>query len=284
MSIQYWSSLRGPLKSIVDGVVDDWNSLLDDSSAKEQAYQAFLRENAGFTLVDRFGCVLAISQLRFGADLVSDFVLAHERGSLGFQYDLVEIESPHTPAFTSAGRPSARLSEALQQIRDWKQWISVNRALAKQMFPSKEFQLMDIASFSFKIFIGRRSDSQQYKNKLLQLGQESGVEIRSFDSISDRINIRLFFDLFDSGAPESYRLSVETRNRLANPFNEALRGAAWRRLITDARFVPYHMVADNAELILGELAVSTRAEAFDLAWRRLPADSQDAIRQASEEG
>ena len=115
------------------------------------------------------------------------------------------------------------------------------------------------------------------------LAKEAGVDIRSFDWVTDRLRMRLFVDLFESHAPECDRLPRETRNRLADPFCKALGDASWRRLAKDPRFMPHHMVVSNADLLLEELTASSRRGKFEAAWAALPADYKEAIRLFSEE-
>lgn len=268
-----WRALAGSLRTIHDQVCSDWESLLNDSSQSERAYQAFLRENSGFAWLDPFSCSVAISQLRFGADHVSDFVLAHERGSYGFSYQLIEIESPHDRPFTKTGIPSQSLNHALKQTRDWRHWISTNRDEAKRLFPSKEFRIFDVESFEYIVVIGRRAEMESHRTERKSLESE-GLSIRSFDWLSDQIRRRVFVNFFDSSAPECDALGSDVRNALANPFAMALTDASWRQFVKGPEFSIAHMVANNADSLLTVLETSDREAQFVSAFAALSAEER----------
>src|SRR5437016_610377 len=96
-----WFSLNYELAAHYHNVMDDWEQLLDNKSLNESDYLAFLRDHAGFVFNDSCRQLVSISELELGADLRVDFVLANDNSSYGFQYELVELESPHERAFTS---------------------------------------------------------------------------------------------------------------------------------------------------------------------------------------
>jgi hypothetical protein len=49
------------------------------------------------------------------------------KNSLEVFVDLVEIEAPSKPWQTKDGRPSAKLTQAIDQLHDWKSWFSDER-------------------------------------------------------------------------------------------------------------------------------------------------------------
>jgi hypothetical protein len=126
-----------------------------------------------------------ISKVPLGADHVTDFVFGRDEASYGFAYEFVELESPHTPAFTRAGHPSARLSMAVQQVLNWKTWLDANRSEAKKLFRSSPFTLYDTPTVSFTIYIGRSSDRP---DELLALrnryANEININIHGFDHLT----------------------------------------------------------------------------------------------------
>jgi hypothetical protein len=237
-------------------------------------YQAFLSEHAGLFLLNGVSTQVAISQLRLGADLVTDFVIGEDRGSYGFCYQLVELESPHVEPYTRSGNPSARLTQAIQQVQNWRRWLETNSQEAKRLFPSAEYTLYGNPCFSYTIFIGRRGTGQQHRTLRNQLSRDLGIQIRSFDSLSDAFKRRPLLDELVLASPEHDRLASELRQRLANPFVSAYSDAAWRRVVRSKTLSLAHMVAQNAETLVAEASYSSLAEAFNRLWGEVPEHQQ----------
>lgn len=102
----------------------------------EESYHRFIAKHAGFFFCDHERRFVTTSKLRLGADYLIDFAVAEERRSKGLYWELIEIETPYTPPFTRRGVPSAKLTNAIQQILDWKRWLIENRREAERLFPS----------------------------------------------------------------------------------------------------------------------------------------------------
>ena len=280
--LRYWSVLHSDLKPHVLALRDEWKNLLDDPSTTEPTYQKFLQDNAGFFWADGVNCVVVLSQVRLGRDYVTDFVLGYDRGSLGLHYELVEIESPHEPAYTRGGKPSRRLNAALEQVSDWKYWINANREEAKRVFPSSDF-LYDMPSFSYTVVIGRRSDGDDQRLRRNRKAASLGVAIRSFDWLSDRVTGRIYLDTFETYAHECSRLPVAVRNQLASPFNTSISDGDWRAISRSAKFKPFHSVPLNAELLIPKWSQSYRLSDFDAAWSKLSDARRASFAQTLEE-
>ena len=221
-----------------------------------------------------------LSQLRLGADLITDFVLGFDRGSEGFAYELIEIESPHTPPYNADGTPSRRMNVALQQIRDWKQWIDANRnEESRRLFPSKDLIMFGRSVFRYTIIIGNRSNSAAHLGRRNHLAQDAGISIRSFEYLTDRLRQRMYLNVFDNSSPECERLPEDVRNRLVNPFNKAIPQSDWNYLVKDPRFAPFHMVACNADLLIRTWNQSDLLNRFNAEWASLPDERRHAIEQ-----
>ncbi len=92
---------------------------------------------------------------KFGAELVPDILLCH-RNSIGFNWMLVELESPCASIQTKDGQPAAKLNHALAQIRDWRIWLRANIAYAQNQLGFRDIS----AECPAWIIIGRRSSLQ----------------------------------------------------------------------------------------------------------------------------
>lgn len=127
-----------------------------------------------------------IPQKRLGAEFVCDFVIG-QRGSLGYKWCAVELESPTAKPFTKAGNPSAILTHAIRQIQDWRSWLKVNQNYAARTKREGGLDLPDIGqNIPGLILIGRRSGYSADWNKYrLQFLENSNIEIRSYDYLID---------------------------------------------------------------------------------------------------
>lgn len=89
---------------------------------------------------------------RFGGEFIPDFLLA-TRNSGGFQWVMIELESPTKSPLTKAGLPNAKLNEALAQVRDWRSWVRPNIAYAQGQLGFTDLH----AEAKAYVVIGRRS-------------------------------------------------------------------------------------------------------------------------------
>src|SRR5450759_1300552 len=116
--IHHWEILNENNNPIVHSVRVGWDTLLRDRTHKERHYQQFIAEHAGFFVSPLWHSTLFLSKIRLGSEYEIDFVIPHDRASLGFTYELIEIESPHSVPYTKHGDPSARLTHAVQQVQN----------------------------------------------------------------------------------------------------------------------------------------------------------------------
>lgn len=117
---------------------------------------------------------------RFGSELIPDFLLCF-RNSLGFNWIMLELESPTKKILNANGRRSAALIEAQGQVDDWRVWLRKNIAYAQNELG---FRQIDAECKSW-IIIGRR---HQIKSKLAlkyrELSSHSD-QVMSYDRILD---------------------------------------------------------------------------------------------------
>jgi len=117
---------------------------------------------------------------RFGSELVPDFLLCY-RNSMGFNWIMVELESPTKRVLTAKGRASAALSEALGQINDWRIWLRQNIAYATQQLG---FTQID-AECPGWIILGRRHQIDP-KHALIYRQLSSPLsQVMSYDRVID---------------------------------------------------------------------------------------------------
>ena len=123
---------------------------------------------------------------RFGAEHVPDFVIG-EKSSVGYEWKLVELESPLMPLFTKAGNPSRYLTHAIRQIDDWKVWLRTNQNYASRPKDQQGLGFTDIdLNVPGLILMGRRNAIDPATNdRRRQMMTKMNIEIHSYDFLLD---------------------------------------------------------------------------------------------------
>lgn len=94
----------------------------------------------------------------------------------------MELESPCRPPLNKNGRPSAKLTEALAQIRDWRHWLRENIAYARS---TRGFQGIH-AEIAAYVLIGRRMHlDPKHLARYQELSLSSGANVLSYDRLLD---------------------------------------------------------------------------------------------------
>lgn len=275
-TLAFWPHLATTVGApIVQAIERDWLKLLSREDANESEYHHYLRKHAGFFFGEGNDQRLVLSKIRLGSDLETDFVVCYDAGSRGFLYQFVEIEVPNVPPFTRRGQPHTRLTHALQQIEDWRQWLDANRPEAKRLFPSQEFLDRDRPYFNFAVVIGNRDNSRCQLQKRNALAERMNVSIRSFDSFTDTVRNRMYPPLANRLTKLMKPLDVELLHEMANPFYQAFGHSDWKRLLEEPSFERrHHMLESNAHLVLHHRSLNSKHTEFMRTWERLPADER----------
>lgn len=250
-----WESLTGT--HLYRKILDDWCMLLDNTELTESAYHGFLAACPAMFLMEADAC-LTVSKLKLGSEYETDFVVVKEGYSDGTIYELIEIETPHTPLFDKSGKPAARFNAALQQIRDWKRFLMNNRSAFRRMLPTVNTRVVSDSRLRFKIIIGRRTGDIEELEKRRQISEEENIEIISFDRLTETArNRRVFWNAADIFSAEAESLDYEKRNELANPFARCISDSQWKGFAKKARSHFYPRMVDEI------LRVRTYNEYFD---------------------
>jgi hypothetical protein len=174
---QCLSGLPGP------GVLRLFENVLDDAT-DESAVQTFLAAHGQLLT-----CLLppgrgawCWDRPRLGSELIPDFVLC-THNSTGFEWVMVELESPTERPFTQAGRPVRNLNQALGQIRDWRSWLRRNIAYAESELG---FDGLNAESRAV-VVIGRRSSIDgRHAIKWRELS-DSSTQVMTYDRLMETI-------------------------------------------------------------------------------------------------
>jgi len=248
-----WDLFGGPGCSQMKSIRKQWKTLLKKEGLHERYYHDFIARHA-HTFFPMLGNVLqVISKVRLGAELVTDIVIVRDESSLGLSYQLIEIETPWVRPFTKDGIASARLTRAIHQILDWKRWLEQHKSEARRLFPSLLHLTDERPLFRYCIVIGARQNSRSWLHKRNHLSETLGINIRSFDWLTDCLMSRSaahsFADEYHGGGAEEDSLPRRTKNALANPFVRAMSDPEWRKFIV-GQFGYSHMVGHHADRLL----------------------------------
>lgn len=227
--IYNWKDL--PQTTIYKNIINEWKALLEDKSLKERHYHAFLRRHPAVFLTF-YGSYVVVSKLKLGSQFETDFVVVKEGYSEGTIYELIEIESPQTKLFDLSGKPTSKFNAALQQIRDWKRWLAENRVEYGKILPTINTNTKRNSRLRYKIVIGRTSDNLIESEKRNQIAEEEGIEIVSFDRLTNLASDRQHFnnETTISSGQMHFDISYEKKNELANPFYQCLTDSQWRNM------------------------------------------------------
>jgi len=176
-----WEAQRIALNGSIEPSLTLFRNTLNDA-VDERPMQTFLASHP-YLLV----CLLppgrdawCWDRPRFGSESIPDFLLC-TRNSSGFEWVLVELESPAVTPLTQAGLPTAKLREAQGQIQDWRIWLRDNIAYAQTQLG---FQGLT-AEAQAVIVLGRRSSMNLKHAKKWREISTSNTRIMTYDRLID---------------------------------------------------------------------------------------------------
>jgi len=151
----------------------------------ERPIQAFLEEHPAILVqLLHASARFVLPRHRLGAEFVPDFVIG-EHHSDGYDWLLVELESPRLPFFTNAGDPRASLSHAIRQIQDWRAWLQRNQNYASRLRRESGLGLTDItANVPGIVLMGRRAMVNSETNeRRRQMASDLKIQIHTYDHL-----------------------------------------------------------------------------------------------------
>jgi len=161
----------------------------------EEDLQKFLTENSIF-LVQHLGGGhgrYVIPKPRLGAELIPDFLIA-EMSSIGIEWYGVELESPFAEMFTSSGQPGHLVTQAIQQVVEWRAWLESNLAYARNPKSENGLGLVGIApDLPATILMGRRDKEfpTNFNAFRRQVKSKQNIEIHTYDWLAEQAEIRV---------------------------------------------------------------------------------------------
>ncbi|WP_339511906.1 Shedu immune nuclease family protein [Pseudomonas sp. RL_15y_Pfl2_60] len=173
--------------------VEAFTSALDNATCEEDIQQ-FL-QNHPQILIQHFGGGhgrWVIPKKKLGSEHVTDFIIG-QKSSIGFEWQVVELESPLRPLFNKSGDPSQYLNHAIRQIQDWRIWLNSNQNYASRPKSESGLGLTEISSsVPGLIIIGRRDKTLTNNNaRRKQMAHNLNIEIRTYDHLLDTLQGRI---------------------------------------------------------------------------------------------
>lgn len=227
-----WSLLTGELKSIHDQIVSAWKALLDDPSTNERDCLRFIRDHGAMFFQRDPETPISISELSLGSEHRIDFVTVTEGYSGGTSYKLIELESPNCKLFNKDGKTSARLSGAIDQVLEWRRWISQHRTQARKIFPSVRWHADAQPTFSYQIVIGRRAETIKVQDKIWSRIHDSNIEIVSYDRLTNLLQRPFYINHYWAGLSAEGREYLDKTallNKASCPFTKTISDSVWRK-------------------------------------------------------
>lgn len=264
-----WSLLSRDLRGIHHGVIAAWEKLISDETTNERKCLEFVRDHAALFFQRSNIQPIVISELSLGSDYRVDFVIVTEGFSGGTTYKLIEFESPNSKLYKSNGKSSSRLSEAIDQVLEWRRWISQHRSQARKIFPSIRWGANAQPTFTYQIVIGRRNETELVQDKIWSRIHDQAIEVVSYDRLTNLLRYPFFDDRFPaevSSEGQDYLNRPDLLNLAACPFTKAVPDAVWRKLTSEHQWrFGSHIIPPYLDLVVSEKRVNTTLlNQFDL--------------------
>jgi hypothetical protein len=173
--------------------------------AKEAELQKHL-EKFPFILSQQFShCHHTVSQFNLGGKYQADF-LCLNMPSKNYHWCGVEIESSSKLVITKSLRRSSVLEHALQQIRDWRDYLNTNIDFAQKEKAQNGLGLIYSAkNIPGMVIIGRRIENKKISDawNILrsQIQLNDNIQVLSWDGIIEHAKSRaqLFDNIYSNG-------------------------------------------------------------------------------------
>ena len=111
-----------------------------------------------------------------GGEYYPDFMVCGF-DSVGPHWNLIELENPNYPVLTKKGIQSAKLTHAINQVRDWRTWLRNNISYAQ-----KEYIGLDDEFTAYIIMSRRKLISEKNRQKYSELSSPK-CQVMSYDRL-----------------------------------------------------------------------------------------------------
>lgn len=158
--------------------IRELEDLLESGERREEPFQQLLTRNPAFLAMTVVGGwrTYVIPKARLGSEHVTDFLVLGIN-SVGPQWVTVELEAPRHRILTRAGRLSGATRHAIDQIQDWREWLTLHISYAQT-----GLGLHGITNRSpGLVIIGRDDPVADPQPARLNSGYQSRIDVHSWD-------------------------------------------------------------------------------------------------------
>jgi len=177
---------------------EDCFTILDNFLKKieegEREILNFIRDKEAYFLIEclfdeyNFGHQDAslFREFPLGAVYKCDFVLIG-KGSGGYEFIFIELESPIGTAFTKTGSFGDIFRKGINQVELWKEYIEphFDSLFKSEKHLPSEFNKLDTTRIHFMVIAGRRKDFEKNNKRAYRLKRESKIKILHYDNVVD---------------------------------------------------------------------------------------------------
>jgi hypothetical protein len=152
--------------------------LLESGERYEAPFQRLIERNPEMlaSLVHGNWGTYVLPQKRLGAEHVTDFLVLGV-SSVGPEWLAVELEAPRHDLFNVNGTLRAPVQHAVNQIQDWREWLTTNVAYAQD-----EHHLFGLTnSVPGLVIIGRADPAAEREPARSRIAVEQRIHIHSWD-------------------------------------------------------------------------------------------------------
>ena len=183
---------------------EEFLTLVQDRECTERKILNFIKDNEYYHIIGSLIWGLTINTGNHGAYLFPEFQLGNlykadylivGKSSGGYEFILVELESPYGNITLKDGQLGAEFRDGISQLEDWRRWLPTNYSAFGEnlrkyknrgMHLPEEFYILDMSRFHYVVVAGRRSD---FTDKTYIIKRERKK--------SDDINIIHYDNLYD---------------------------------------------------------------------------------------
>lgn len=178
-----------------------------ETNPTERAVLNFINQNHFYFLIGTilkssyfFGhhAAYAFREFELPPNFIADYLLVG-KGSGGYQFVFVELESPAGSVINADGTFGTTIRKGLKQIEDWDAWLDGNFSHLKLLFQkylgtekplTDEFITLDKTRIHYAIVAGRRTDFKEKTYRLQRkLKHERNITLLHYDNILDAVQL-----------------------------------------------------------------------------------------------
>jgi Domain of unknown function (DUF4263) len=155
-------------------ILDELAQVLNAAQNEKPLQEFYAKHPYLLAIAFRPHCCWVFPKARLGGQHIPDFLYC-DKNSLGFEFTLVELESPTMEATNKDESVSHDCHHAVEQILDYRRWLTDNGLAEQKQFPGIDNRCKGY------VVIGRREGRTELEEKRLANFRDQHIEIASYD-------------------------------------------------------------------------------------------------------